>query len=97
VEDRSSVSGRPFFFLDDPLSAVDSASERALFARFMSEARGFVLVSHRIDELEACDRILVLEKGRIVEDGRPRELLERPLSRYRTFVEARMREEDHGS
>ena len=63
----------------------------------MSEARGFVLVSHRIDELDACDRILVLEDGRIVEDGRPLELLEKPLSRYRTFVEARMREGEHGS
>ncbi len=94
---RAFVSARPFFFLDDPLSAVDSASERALFARFMSEARGFVLVSHRIDELDACDRILVLEDGRIVEDGRPLELLEKPLSRYRTFVEARMREGEHGS
>jgi ABC-type multidrug transport system fused ATPase/permease subunit len=94
---RAFVSGRPFFFLDDPLSAVDSASEQALFARFVSEARGFVLVSHRIDELDACNRIVVLEKGRIVEDGGPRELLEKPLSRYRTFVEARVREEGHGS
>jgi hypothetical protein len=32
-----------------------------------------------------------------VEDGGPRELLEKPLSRYRTFVEARVREEGHGS
>ncbi len=94
---RAFVSGRPFFFLDDPLSAVDSTSERTLFARFMSDARGFVLVSHRIDELGACDRILVLDDGRVVEDGRPDELLVAPSSRYRAFIEARMRVEEHGS
>jgi ABC-type multidrug transport system fused ATPase/permease subunit len=63
----------------------------------MSDARGFVLVSHRIDELGACDRILVLDDGRVVEDGRPDELLVAPSSRYRAFIEARMRVEEHGS
>ncbi len=94
---RAFVSARPFLFLDDPLSAVDSGSERSLFANFLRDARGFVLVSHRLDELDVCDRIIVLEGGRIMEDGRPHELLERSSSRYRTFLKARRRGEGHGS
>jgi ABC-type multidrug transport system fused ATPase/permease subunit len=90
---RAFVSNRPFLFLDDPLSAVDSATERVLFARFVSEARGFILVSHRIDELNECDRVVVLESGRVVEDGDPCELLRDSRSRYRAFREAREREE----
>jgi ABC-type multidrug transport system fused ATPase/permease subunit len=85
---RAFVSGRPIFFLDDPLSAVDAATERTLFTRFVDGARGFVLVSHRVAELAGCARVIVLEKGQVVEDGAPSDLLARPFSRYRAFLEA---------
>jgi ABC-type multidrug transport system fused ATPase/permease subunit len=85
---RAFVSRRPVFFLDDPLSAVDTTTEQTLFSRFVGGTRGFILVSHRIAELDGCDRVIVLEKGEIIEDGVPRNLLTRPNSRYRAFLEA---------
>jgi ABC-type multidrug transport system fused ATPase/permease subunit len=92
---RAFVSGRPIFFLDDPLSAVDTATERSLFSRFVTGARGFILVSHRIAELAGCDRVIVLQRGEIVEDGAPNNLLARPTSRYREFIEACRQQEEH--
>jgi ATP-binding cassette subfamily B protein len=62
--------------LDDALSAVDSETE----ARILENLRTFlggvtlVLATHRVFVAELCDRVLVLEDGRVVQEGTPREL-----------------------
>lgn len=85
---RAILSGRPFFVLDDPLSAVDSHTEKKLFHHLVNGTRGFVLASHRLDELVACDRVLVLDNGHVVEDGIPSELLSNPSSRFSKLASA---------
>ncbi len=57
--------------LDDPLSAVDSRTERAILEALDRAAAGrtMVLVTHRIAAAARCDRVLVLEAGRVVEEG----------------------------
>jgi ATP-binding cassette subfamily B multidrug efflux pump len=57
--------------LDDPLSAVDSRTERAILEALdrAAEGRTMVLVTHRIAAAARCDRVLVLDAGRVVEDG----------------------------
>ncbi len=62
--------------LDDPLSAVDARTERAILGAIDRQRarRGLILITHRVSAASHCDRILVLEKGRVVESGTHEEL-----------------------
>jgi ABC-type multidrug transport system fused ATPase/permease subunit len=57
--------------LDEPTASLDAEAEHAVFQRFRSlaEGRTTFLISHRFSTVRMADRILVLEGGRIVEDG----------------------------
>jgi ATP-binding cassette subfamily B tetracycline resistance protein len=85
---RAFISQRPFLFLDDPLSAVDPRTEALLMNAIIDHGRGMILVSHRLAELERCDRIIVLENGRIVEDGTPATLASDKGSHFSQFLRA---------
>jgi ATP-binding cassette subfamily B protein len=65
--------------LDDALSSVDADTERAILAglgEFFRRRTTFI-VAHRVSTVSGADRIVVLEEGRIVEDGAPGDLLAR--------------------
>lgn len=85
---RVFISKRPFLVLDDPLSAVDPRTESLLMNAILSHGKGMVLVSHRLAELERCDRVVVLEEGRVVEDGAPTVLASDPRSHFSRFLKA---------
>ena len=57
--------------LDEPTAALDAEAEHAVFERFRALAAGrtTILISHRFPTVRMADRILVLEAGRVVEDG----------------------------
>jgi ATP-binding cassette subfamily B protein len=63
--------GAGLLILDEPTSALDVRAEVEIFDRFLSVTRGVttVLVSHRLSGVRRADRIVLLEGGRIVEDG----------------------------
>jgi ATP-binding cassette subfamily B protein len=75
---RALVQDPPVFVLDDALSAVDAQTE----IRILNGLRGAlarktrVLVSHRLSAVRDCDRILVLEDGRVIEEGTHASLME---------------------
>jgi len=62
--------------LDDPLSAVDARTERAILDAIdrQRQRRGLILITHRVAAAAHCDQIIVLEKGRVVERGTHQEL-----------------------
>jgi ATP-binding cassette subfamily B protein len=64
---------------DDPLSAVDTATEEAILRdlKQVMAGRTTVIISHRISAVKDADHILVLEQGRVVEEGRHTELVAR--------------------
>jgi ATP-binding cassette subfamily B protein len=76
--------------LDEPFRGLDRERRRDLLARarsLWSEAT-LLCITHDVGETRAFERVLVVDKGRIVEDGSPLELAERPHSRYRDLLEA---------
>jgi ATP-binding cassette subfamily B protein len=57
--------------LDEPTAALDARAEYEVFLRFSELTRGkmAVLISHRFSTVRMADRILVLQAGRLIEEG----------------------------
>jgi ATP-binding cassette, subfamily B, bacterial len=66
-----------FLVLDEPTAALDARAEQQLFERIRELCRGktVLLISHRFSTVRSADRIMVLERGRIVETGTHSELV----------------------
>jgi ABC-2 type transport system ATP-binding protein len=66
-------------FLDEPTSAVDPQSRREFWDSLFEladEGTTLLVSTHYMDEAERCTRLAILDHGRIVADGSPRELME---------------------
>ena len=74
---RALVTGARVVVLDDPLSAVDTLTERRLVQRLRPalEGRTVLIATQRLSTVELADRAVVLHDGRIVESGTPAELI----------------------
>jgi ABC-type multidrug transport system fused ATPase/permease subunit len=74
---RALIGGARVLVLDDPMSAVDTETERHLVAGLRTAVAGrtVFISSQRLSTILVADRAVVLEDGRIVEDGAPRKLL----------------------
>ena len=74
--------------LDEPTAALDARAEYEVFVRFTELAKGktAVLISHRFSTVRMADRILVLDKGELIETGSHEELL-RNNGRYAELFE----------
>ena len=68
---RAHMRDAQVLILDEPTAALDARSEREVFERFAELTRGkaSILISHRFSTVRMADRILVLEGGRVAEEG----------------------------
>ncbi|MGO8099661.1 ABC transporter ATP-binding protein [Rhizobium leguminosarum] len=75
---RVLLKDAPILVLDEATSALDSESEAAIQERLnlVMEGKTVIAIAHRLSTIARMDRIVVIDHGRIVEEGRPDELVE---------------------
>jgi subfamily B ATP-binding cassette protein MsbA len=76
---RAILKNAPVLILDEATSALDSESERHVQAALetLMQGRTTLVIAHRLSTIEKADRIVVMQKGQIVETGTHRELLDK--------------------
>jgi ATP-binding cassette subfamily B protein len=87
---RAFLADPDVLILDEATSSLDIPSER-LVQRALETVladRTALVIAHRLSTVEIADRVLVLEDGRIVEDGSPDELIHRTDGRYAALHQA---------
>ncbi|XP_017075895.2 ATP-binding cassette sub-family C member Sur [Drosophila eugracilis] len=86
---RAILRGSVCLVLDEATSALDSSTENALLkaADLAFQGRTIITIAHRLTTILDYDRLIVLDQGRIVEDGNPRELQQLPGSVFRGLLE----------
>lgn len=84
---RAICSGAEVLVLDEATSALDSKTEQAIQTALEHELtqKTMVIIAHRLSTLKHVDRILVFDKGRIVEEGTFSGLVKRKSSRFATL------------
>ena len=82
---RAILADRPILVLDEATSSLDSEAEQLIqdALEHLMAGRTTLVIAHRLSTVRKVDRILVFERGRIVEQGPHRALLARPDGRYR--------------
>jgi len=92
---RAFARDSSLLILDEPTSNLDARAEYELFSRFRELAKGrtTVLISHRFSTVSIADRILVMDGGRIIEEGTHQELLEQE-GHYASFYRLHQSQRD---
>jgi ATP-binding cassette subfamily B protein len=95
---RAFLADAPILILDEATSSLDSESELLIqqaIERLM-EGRTAIIIAHRLSTVRAMDRILVFDRGRIVEEGTHVELVRRERGIYRSLFEKQALELSRG-
>ena len=92
---RTLLKNPPILVLDEATSALDTQTERSIqdSLREMGEGRSVITIAHRLSTIADADQIIVLEEGRILEQGRHEDLLAR-RGRYAQMWERQSAEEE---
>ncbi len=88
---RALLKDAPILLLDEATSALDSESEQAIQQALdiLMRGRTVIAIAHRLSTLQNFDRIVVMDRGRVVDDGRPDVLANRP-GPYRDLLQRQM-------
>ncbi|MBO0858428.1 MAG: ABC transporter ATP-binding protein [Chloracidobacterium sp.] len=81
---RAFLKGAPILIMDEPTSSLDARAEANIFEtmRKLMEKRTTIVIAHRLSTVRDADKILLLDGGKIIDEGRHEELLRRaPLYR----------------
>ncbi|MCE4628430.1 MAG: ABC transporter ATP-binding protein/permease [Desulfurococcales archaeon] len=89
---RAMLRDPDIVILDEALSSVDPKTESRVLSAMakLMAGRTSIIIAHRLAVTRLADKVVVLEGGRIVEEGPPRELLERRGAFYRLYTSQEM-------
>ena len=84
---RAILSNPPVLIFDEATSALDYESERTIMHNMdaIAENRTMLIIAHRLSTVRRCDRIIVVEKGQIIESGSHDELMAQQGSYYHLY------------
>jgi ATP-binding cassette subfamily B protein len=93
---RAIVANPAFFVFDEATSSVDTEAERLIQDAVQKVLRGRTsfIIAHRLSTIRSADRILVIDRGRIVEQGTHRELLALRGKYYHLYTSQFLEEEE---
>lgn len=88
---RALLADRPILLLDEATSALDARSEKMVQEALnkLMEGRTSIVIAHRLATVKHVDRIIVLDKGRILNTGKHDELMENDML-YREYAELQL-------
>ena len=91
---RAMLKDAPIIILDEATASVDPENEHLIQSAISELTRGktIITIAHRLATIEQADRILVVDDGRIVEQGTHAQLIRQP-GRYQQFVHIREKAE----
>lgn len=94
---RALLKDPDILVLDDCLSAVDTRTEQKILDYFEDQLKGktVVLITHRVNQLPDFDKIIVIENGRIIEEGNHESLLEKKGAYHELFEQQRLQDEQN--
>jgi ABC-type multidrug transport system fused ATPase/permease subunit len=85
---RAILADKPILILDEATSSLDSVSEKLIqeALEFLTQNRTSIIIAHRLSTVRSCDRIAVMEKGKLIACA-PHEELVRSCETYKEMVE----------
>jgi ATP-binding cassette, subfamily C, bacterial CydCD len=96
---RALLKDAPILVLDEALSSVDAENEATIQQALerLQRGRTTLVIAHRLSSVATADHIIVLERGHVVEQGSPVDLLDRPDGVYHRLMAAQRATELDGS
>jgi ATP-binding cassette subfamily B protein len=92
---RAIVKNAPILILDDAFSSVDSETENIILKQLIKWQKGktTIIIAHRISTMQHADKIIVLDKGKIVEQGNHKTLLKKGGIYKNIYEKQKLKEE----
>jgi ATP-binding cassette subfamily B protein len=74
---RTLYKNAPVVILDEPTAALDPVAENELYQKYsmLTEGKTSIFISHRLSSTRFCDRILLFDHGKVMEEGTHEELM----------------------